>query len=78
MGPQARHSGLEAGSVISLRPDIKERLMSGSGSPGRLGPDNVSRDSGIGCLKVSIFMVRHTERACLECVEMAKVRNSEN
>ena len=64
MGPQARHSGLEAGSVIGLRPDIKERLMSGSGSPGRLGPDNVSRDSGIGCLKVSIIMVRHSERAC--------------
>ena len=58
MGPQARLSGLEAGSVISVRPDLKERLMSGSGSPGRLGPDNVSRDSGIGCLKVSIFMVR--------------------
>ena len=60
MGPQARLSGLEAGSVISVRPDLKERLMSGSGSPGRLGPDNVSRDSGIGCLKVSqrLFCVK--------------------
>ena len=58
MGPQARLSGLEAGSVISVRPDLKERLMSGSGSPGRLGPDNVSRDSGIGCLKVSVPWTR--------------------
>ena len=78
MGPQARLSGLEAGSVISVRPDIKERLMSGSGSPGRLGPDNVSRDSGIGCLKVSIFMVRDLERTCLDCEAMVKVRNRKN
>ena len=60
MGPQARLSGLEAGSVISVRPDLKERLMSGSGSPGRLGPDNVSRDSGIGCLKVSVPWTRES------------------
>ena len=50
MGPQTQAPG----AMISARPDLKERLMSGSGSPGRLGPDNVSGDSGIGCLKVSV------------------------
>ena len=50
MGPQTQAPG----AMISARPDLKERLMSGSGSPGRLGPDNVSGDPGIGCLKVSV------------------------
>ena len=56
MGPQGK-----ATSRFAMIPDldhhaaVKERLISGSGSvsgsPGRIH-DNISRDSGIGCLKV--------------------------
>ena len=44
---------------------VKERLLSSngsvSGSPGRLVHDNVSRDSGIGCLKVKAHF--HCQRS---------------
>ena len=46
MGPQARLEGCPHPAPA------KERFMSGSGSPGRL-QDNLSRDSGVGGLKVS-------------------------
>ena len=56
MGPQGKVT-----SRFSMTPDLdhlaatKERMISGSGSvsgsPGRIH-DNISRDSGIGCLKV--------------------------
>ena len=61
MGPQPRqisHRFSIISDLDSLTAAAKERLMSGShggsvsGSPGRL-QDNISRDSGIGCLKVS-------------------------
>ena len=45
MGPQARLEGHPHPAPA------KERFMSGSGSPGRL-QDNLSRDSGVGGLKV--------------------------
>ena len=51
MGPQARLEGCPHPAPA------KERFMSGSGSPGRL-QDNLSRDSGVGGLKVSL--VTHT------------------
>ena len=58
MGPQARqisHRFSLISDLDALTAAAKERLMSGSGSvsgsPGRL-QDNISRDSGIGCLKV--------------------------
>ena len=47
MGPQARLEGCPHPAPA------KERFMSGSGSPGRL-QDNLSRDSGVGGLKVSL------------------------
>ena len=47
MGPQARLEGCPHTAPA------KERFMSGSGSPGRL-QDNLSRDSGVGGLKVSL------------------------
>ena len=60
MGPQPRqisHRFSLISDLDTLTAAAKERLMSGSGSvsgsPGRL-QDNISRDSGIGCLKVSI------------------------
>ena len=60
MGPQPRqisHRFSIISDLDTLTAAAKERLMSGSGSvsgsPGRL-QDNISRDSGIGCLKVSI------------------------
>ena len=56
MGPQGKVT-----SRFTMIPDldhhaaVKERMISGSGSvsgsPGRIH-DNISRDSGIGCLKV--------------------------
>ena len=59
MGPQPRqisHRFSIISDLDTLTAAAKERLMSGSGSvsgsPGRL-QDNISRDSGIGCLKVS-------------------------
>ena len=66
MGPQARqisHRFSMISDLDSLTAAAKERLMSGSGSvsgsPGRLQDrDNISRDSGIGCLKVSCDLSR--------------------
>ena len=65
MGPQgklvvgnSRYTAIP-GSEVDQQMGGKERLLSSngsgsvSGSPGRLH-DNVSRDSGIGCLKVNI------------------------
>ena len=51
MGPQARLEGHPHPAPA------KERFMSGSGSPGRL-QDNLSRDSGVGGLKVSGLVTR--------------------
>ena len=63
MGPQTRqisHRFSIISDLDSLTAAAKERLMSGSGSvsgsPGRL-QDNISRDSGIGGLKVSPYMI---------------------
>ena len=60
MGPQPRqisHRFSIISDLDTLTAAAKERLMSGSGSvsgsPGRL-QDNISRDSGIGCLKVGL------------------------
>ena len=70
MGPQgklvvgnSRYTAIP-GSALEVDQQMggKERLLSSngsgsvSGSPGRLH-DNVSRDSGIGCLKVNILSI---------------------
>ena len=67
MGPQARQLSGHRYSLVSEITDnmmavTKERMLSGSGSagstgsPGRLHHENISRDSGIGCLKVEIIL----------------------
>ena len=59
MGPQPRLMShrFSIGADLDTVSGMKERqMMSGSGSPGRL-QDNISRDSGIGCLKVTITIV---------------------
>ena len=69
----------------------KERLLSSngsgsvSGSPGRIH-DNVSRDSGIGCLKVKAHLQSrcHSDKTCLSDVHsiltlhIAVTHNSQN
>ena len=78
MGPQgklvvgnSRYTAIP-GSALEVDQQMggKERLLSSngsgsvSGSPGRLH-DNVSRDSGIGCLKVNILSITDIVKICL-------------